>query len=92
VSTADGPGSSDREGDREHPVLEPALHIPEPVLEGGGLVQITSAADSGDPCSISPRVRTETYMRSGGVAAIQSATPAAGWRLRVSDSTLASSR
>jgi hypothetical protein len=30
--------------------------------------------------------------RPGGVAAIQSTTPAAGWRLRVSDSTFVSSR
>jgi len=41
---------------------------------------------------ISPRVSTETCSRSGGVAAIQLATPASGWRLRVSDSTLVSSR
>src|SRR6266568_2520663 len=43
------PGSGDREGDRENPILEPGLHIPEPALEGGSLVPVSPAADSRDP-------------------------------------------
>src|SRR6266849_7817684 len=39
------PGSGDREGDRENPVLEPGLHIPEPALEGGSLVPVSPAAN-----------------------------------------------
>jgi hypothetical protein len=43
------PGSSDRDSDRENPVLEPGLHVPEPALKGGGLLLVTPAADSRDP-------------------------------------------
>ena len=43
------PGSSDREGDRENPVFEPGLHVPEPALKGGGLMPVSPAADSRNP-------------------------------------------
>jgi hypothetical protein len=86
------PGSGDREGDREHPVLEPGLHIPEPAFEAEAWYRSPRPRTLAIPCSISPRVSTETCNRSGGVAAIQSDTPAVGWRLRVSDNTLVSSR
>jgi hypothetical protein len=43
------PGSGDRESDRENPVLEPGLHIPEPALEGGRPVLVSPVADSRDP-------------------------------------------
>jgi hypothetical protein len=42
------PGSGDRESDRENPVFEPGLHIPEPALEGRGLVPVSPAANSRD--------------------------------------------
>lgn len=47
ASTA--PGGGDREGDREHPVPKPGLQVPEPALEGGGLVLVSPAANPRNP-------------------------------------------
>jgi hypothetical protein len=44
------PGCGDREGDREHPVFEPDLHIPEPAFEGGGLVLVSRPRTLAIPC------------------------------------------
>jgi hypothetical protein len=43
------PGRGDPEGDRENPVFEPGLHIPEPALKGSSLLPVAPAADSRDP-------------------------------------------
>ena len=43
------PGRGNREGDRENPIFEPGLHIPEPALERGSLVPVPPAANSRDP-------------------------------------------
>src|SRR5271155_1338451 len=43
------PGGGNAEGHWQDPILEPGLYLPEPALEGEGLVPVPPAENSGDP-------------------------------------------